>query len=34
MRWSECKELIRQDYAQLIGNPKVSKRQAFINGGG
>ena len=33
MNWKECKELIRQDYAQLVGNPKATKRQAIGWGG-
>lgn len=33
MDWKECKELIRQDYVQMVGNPRATKRQAIGWGG-
>ena len=32
MEWKECKELIKKDYAQLVGNSSVSNHQVFIGG--
>ncbi len=33
MNWKECKELIRQDYAQVVREPHVAVYQAVGWGG-
>jgi len=32
MKWSECKELIRKDYAQLVGNAQISGIKTVLGG--
>lgn len=34
MKWSECKELIRKDYIQLVENSQISVSQAIVWGWG